>query len=274
VTFGLALLIIAGAATLAALVYLLSRRLAPPEGWWGRPEPNHSGGTLAVLGSIFAILSAFVLFLSFQGFLNAHRNASAEAEAVEHMFHVAARFPPVARTALHTELVCYSRAVIGREWESMRSGARSADVEQRKQGIETALGKLEGSSNLQLAYINDFEESSRDRLVARRERLTQAQQGVPPLLWLALIAAATFLVLSLCTFANPSLRVPLQLWFVVAVTTVATLVLCSIAFLSTPFAGTTGTVQPSAMRESLTTMQREIAGSDDAAPVCDRSDVG
>jgi hypothetical protein len=79
VTIPLALTIAVLAVGVMLGAQALLRTRAPEDGFWGRPEPNHSGSVMAVMGGVFAILVAFVMFLAFQNFISAKRNADTEA---------------------------------------------------------------------------------------------------------------------------------------------------------------------------------------------------
>jgi hypothetical protein len=117
VTVPLALLIAAAAAVAVALTLLfVLRRLAPENGFWGEPEPNHSGSAVGVLGGVFAILVAFVMFLALQNFINAKRMANAEATAVERQFHVAEAFHAGLRTSKPTLWTSLTRS----NWSASR----------------------------------------------------------------------------------------------------------------------------------------------------------
>src|SRR3954464_11577969 len=86
-SIAVAILVTVGAVALAMAAMLLARRLAPPEGFLGSPEPNHTGSALAALGTGFAILTAFVLLLAVAHagpFVGDHRAGVADQLALEH----------------------------------------------------------------------------------------------------------------------------------------------------------------------------------------------
>jgi hypothetical protein len=93
-TIQLAVGIAAVVVAVAVAAVLVLRRIAPPQGFWGDPEPNHTGAAMGVIGSAFAILVAFVMFLAFQSFVNARQNINTEATATQHLFESAGLFRP------------------------------------------------------------------------------------------------------------------------------------------------------------------------------------
>jgi hypothetical protein len=72
------------------------------------------------MGTGFAVLLAFVIFLSFSSYARARDKASVKAVAISQLFRTANLVPPDWRRQLHGELACYARAVIT-EWRTMRN---------------------------------------------------------------------------------------------------------------------------------------------------------
>ena len=237
----------------------LLRHLAPENGFWGTPEPNHSGSVMAVMGGVFAILVAFVMFLAFQNFVSAKRNADTEAVAVERQFNAVEGFRPALRDELQGNLVCYARAVIDDEWPKLEQGEHSELVDDWGLESEAAVRRARLADPAEEQATRLFGEVDQDRLEARRDRIQAADGFVPALLWVALITGGTLLVLYILTFANPRVSRGLQALQLTAVTTVAALNLCVVAFLDTPFSGAAGSIGPTAMEAALSEeLEREL----------------
>ena len=74
------------------------------------------------------------------------------------------------------------------------------------------------------------------------------------------------------TFANPGIRRGLQALQLAAVTTVASLNLCVVAFLDSPFSGATGSIESTAMERTLAEIQGELEEQTTPSPIpCDES---
>ena len=270
IPLALAIATLAVGVVLAAQALLRSR--APQDGFWGRPEPNHSGSVMAVMGGVFAILVAFVMFLAFQNFVSAKRNADTEAVAVERQFHAAKGLNPSLRADVQGDLVCYARAVIEDEWPKLEDGEHSELVDDW--GIENraAVHRADFSDPAEAESATLFDEIEQDREQPRRDRIATAEGFVPTLLWVALIAGGSLLILYILSFTNPGVRRPLQMLQLAAVTTVAALNLCVVAFLDTPFSGASGSIGPSAMEHALEELDRELGMEQSSAPIpCDES---
>lgn len=269
-TIPLAVLIAAAAVAAALTVLFILRRLAPEEGFWGRPEPNHSGSAIAVMGGVFAILVAFVMFLAFQNFIDAKRSADLEAIAIEREFHAAEPFNPRLRSHLHGRLVCYGRAVVFTEWRELENGEHSELVDDWGLEGEAAVERADIGDPIEAYSLARFDEIESEREVGRRDRIQAAEGFVPPLLWVALLTGGTLLILYLMSFANPGIRPGLQALLLGAVTTVAALNLCVIRFLDTPFSGAAGSIEPTAMERTLSELDRELEAEFADTPIpCD-----
>ena len=77
------------------------------------------GGVFGVVGTAFAVLLAFVIFLAFESYTNAKEEARREADAVQEHYATTSFLSPPARNELQGQLICYSRAVRFIEWPAM-----------------------------------------------------------------------------------------------------------------------------------------------------------
>jgi hypothetical protein len=66
--------------TAAITIKLLVRRRAPVGGWFS--DSSRSAGTLSVIGTMFAVMLAFVILLALQSYQRAREGSSVEAIAV------------------------------------------------------------------------------------------------------------------------------------------------------------------------------------------------
>lgn len=271
-TIPLALLIAATAVTAALTLLFVLRRLAPEDGFWGRPEPNHSGSAIAVMGGVFAILVAFVMFLSFQNFTQAKRDADAEAAAVEREFHTAEGVRPSLRARLHGRSVCYARAVIHDEWPKLEDGEHSELVDDWALESESPLAGANLGDAAEARVVAVFDDLELKREEARQDRILASERFVPGILWVALIAGGSVLILYVSTFANRSIRPVLQALLIGGLTTIAALNLSVIRFLDTPYSGAAGSIDPAAMELTLSEIDRELQREFPETPIpCDES---
>jgi hypothetical protein len=107
VTVLIAILITLFAVALAVGVMYLVRRWAPPGGF--PAKDSRSAAVFGVLGTSFAVLLAFVMFLSFQSYVTVKQAASVEALSVHEMYRGASLFDAASEEDLRGELICYAR---------------------------------------------------------------------------------------------------------------------------------------------------------------------
>jgi hypothetical protein len=243
----LALLLVAACVGAAVGCLMLARRFAPAGGVF--TDSDRAAGIFSVLGTSFAVLLAFVIFLSFGTFERAKEKASLEAISISQLFRTAALLPPAHR--LQGELVCYARAVVHSEWPAMRRQQSSPVAERWVTALEdTVDGIVPGDARQRAAYAHWFGAEA-GRREGRRGRLDEATPFVPTPVWLLLGIGALLVVAYLILYADPA-----EWWFVQAFAAgaIVATVVSSIAivwFLDHPYARVSGGLQPTAMRESL-----------------------
>lgn len=87
----LAAIVIAGVVAAAVAAKLLVRRRAPRGGFFS--DSSRSAGSFGVIGTMFAVVLAFVIFLALESYQRARAEAGVEAVAVTELYQVAGLFP-------------------------------------------------------------------------------------------------------------------------------------------------------------------------------------
>jgi hypothetical protein len=234
----------------AITIKLLFRRRAPDGGWF--TDSSRSAGTLSLIGTMFAVMLAFVILFALQSYQRARNGSSVEAIAVAELDSIAQVFQPPASNRLHDGLVCYARAVVEDEWPAMRNG-RSSDLVQSwidKVGHEFAIAEPHGARE-ESAYAQWFDEQAQRR-EGRRERLAEASPQVPLPLWFVLCICASLTLAYMCAQADRReglLVQALPIGFFSAMITAALLV---VFFLDHPYTNETGGIAPTEMQRTLT----------------------
>jgi hypothetical protein len=265
-----AVAIVAAAVVATVTIMLLVRRfLAPAGGFF--TDSDRAAGVFGVTGTGFAVLLAFVIFLSFSSYDRARDKASTEAVAVTELFRTAKLFSPESRRRLHGELICYARAVVREEWHTMRKGHGSPVVDDWLLRIERTIDgiRLHGESQ-RVAFEHWFDEAS-DRREGRRGRLAEGEPLVPSLIWLALFLGGALIVAYMCFYADPREPFFVQALMMGAVTTMVVVGLLVVWFLDHPYQGASGSIKPTAMTMTLRRMEEENKASTPVAvSLCDQ----
>jgi len=236
--------------TAAITIKLLVRRNAPDGGWF--TDSSRSAGTLSLIGTMFAVMLAFVILFALQSYQRARNGSSVEAIAVAELDSIAQVFQPPAGDRLHDGLVCYARAVVEDEWPAMRNGGASDLVQSwiDKVGHEFAVADPHGVRE-ETAYAQWFDEQAQRR-EGRRERLAEASPQVPLPLWFVLCIGASLTLAYMAAQADRREGVLVQsipIGFFSAMVTAALLV---VFFLDHPYTNETGGIAPTEMQRTLT----------------------
>jgi Protein of unknown function (DUF4239) len=266
----LALTIIAVAVAITITLMLLVRRLAAPAGGFFT-DSDRAAGVFGVTGTGFAVLLAFVIFLSFSSYDRARDKASVEAVAISQLFRTAKLFAPNAARQLHGELICYARAVVDDEWKTMRHERESPVVNAWLLRIEQTIDGLDVHGNKQrVAYDHWFAQAA-ERREGRRGRLDEAEPLVPSLVWLALFLGGALIIAYMCFYADPAEPFLVQALMMGAVTTMVVAGLLVVRFLDHPYANASGSIKPTMMTMTLRRMEDEDRASAGTAQFCNEN---
>lgn len=254
--------IIGGSIAVAVTLLFLARRRAPEGGFF--TDLDRAAGVFGVLGTSFAVLLAFVIFVAFESYVNAKDKAGQEAVSVTELFHTAQLFPSPARQELSGQLTCYASSVIDDEWPKMREQRQSSLVQGwlAKLDVTAERGDLAGKEAVAFGHWLDQSAARRE---GRRGRLAEAKPFVPQPLWLVLILGAALLVGFMCFFADRSEAFLVQTMMIGAITAVVVSGLLVIRFLDRPYENRNGSIEPAEMRQTLQLMQQERQQSDQGA---------
>ena len=234
-------LIVCGACLAAVGGLVVVQRLVPAT---IRKENNDVAGFIyAVLGVIYAVLLALVVIATWEEFGRARITVEAEANALAEIFWLAHQLPQPEGRELQELCRSYAEEVVNVGWPLMEQGRTPSlersqetsrawvlidDIRATIQGYEprTAAGEqLYGEGLDQVQRLAD----------ARRTRLVVAEEGLPTVLWVVLIAAGIVVVGFAYLFGME--HTGAHTLMVVALAGVIALVLYTIAAMDHPFSG-------------------------------------
>lgn len=254
-------LVLVIAASVAAK--LLMRRRVPEPGWF--LDSSRSAGTLSVIGTMFAVLLAFTIFFALQAYQRGRDGASMEAVAVNELHSVTDVLEGRSGSRLHSDLICYSRAVVADEWPAMRDDHPSDTVQTWVDAMEGDFAARVPQGASQEAAFGQWFDQQAERRDGRRARLAEASPSVPPPLWLVLGIGTAAVLIYMCVQADRQETALVQAIPIAFVSALVTSALLVVAFLDHPYAHWPGSIQPTEMRLTL-------AHIDDGHPTnCDES---
>ncbi len=256
---------------IAVAAMLLVRRHSPVGSRF--TDGDRASGVFGVLATGFSVLIGFVIFLNFSSYDASRGGAEAEALVLSQQVQTAALLPPSVSDELIGELVCYSRTVIGPEWDRLEDGNRTPSL--NPWGVEMFLTmrdvKVDTAAE-QSAY-DLWMDQTNDREQARNDRIHGAA-GITPLpLWVVLIFIALVIFGYLLFFADSGEGALTQGMLMGSVVAVLSVLLLLLVFLGNPYQRGIGGLRPTAMERSLDliALQLDVAHLD-VQPPCD--DVG
>jgi hypothetical protein len=253
VNLWLATVVVLATVTLAVAAMLLARRHAPPGSRFA--DSDRAAGVFGVLGTSFAVLLAFVIFLAFESYGTAKEKAGQEAIAITEAHRRAGLFPPPERDALRGTLICYARAVIDDEWRTMRDGRQSALVEAWLDDLDATASALTVTGAKRSVAFGGLLDTLSTRREGRRGRLAEAQPFVPAPLWIVLILSASLVLGYMCLYADPDEAWPIQAALIGTVACVVVSGLLIVQFLDRPYQDRSGSIRPVEMTRTLRLME-------------------
>jgi hypothetical protein len=155
-----------------------------------------------VLGTIYAILLAFVVSGIWQNFSSAMTTVHVEADAVMSLMHIIEAFPEEDTKEIHAAVHSYAKMVIDEEWHELVRIARGyitaydINAAPGPESVVALMGAVQSMTPVSAREITLFEQALvklNNWLDARRERLQSASGGNAAALWPLLIAGASVL---------------------------------------------------------------------------------
>ena len=158
------------------LVWLI-RRLVPSvaEGF----DAEVASQMLGVVAALFGLLLAFIIVIAYQNYGDTQSSVSSEADALAAIVRDSATFPQAAGDEVRRAVGAYVRIVVEEEWPLMQDGDESARAWAAVDDIFTAHQAVEPDSARTEAFYNDAVRQLNAALEARRDRLDDAEGGLP-----------------------------------------------------------------------------------------------
>jgi hypothetical protein len=183
------LLLICLAVALAVGGLILVKRFVPID--VRRQHNDVAGFIYAVLGVTYAVLLGLMVVAVWKEWNQAAVTAEAEASALTEIFWIADRRPE--SEGHHIQELCraYARVVVRDEWPLMAEEKSSPKAWKLLDDIRSGLQDFQPATPAQRVIYEQGYVSMRDLADARRQRLLEARQGLPIILWVVLIGGGS-----------------------------------------------------------------------------------
>jgi hypothetical protein len=224
-------------------------------------DTTRGAGIYGVVGTSFAVLLAFVVFIGFQSYNEARQGAEEEADSVVEQFRAAEFFPTKQRRELQGELVCYGRAVVHHDWPAMRDQGGSQVVGDWSLALQDSYETLRVVSPKEQWGFGNLLTLSDERIDSRRQRLTQSVPLITTPVWFFLGIGALLNIAFVLIFVDRrSETLAIQFMLMASVTTIVIAGLLLIWFLDHPYENANGSIKPVEMERVVGEMAREEPG--------------
>ncbi len=164
------------------------------------------GNYLQTIGSVYAVLLAFVVFVVWTQFNETRAQVEREANELVDLFRTSGGFPDAERSHLHDHLRRYVDTVLDEEWKAMRVGDEAC-IERTSKILDDAwksLKSFEPVSGCHSVLYGEVLSRFNDLSDLRTIRLTSSRQRIPFAMKLLLYIGAVLVVASMWLFAVES----------------------------------------------------------------------
>jgi hypothetical protein len=212
---------------------VLVQRLMPTRRRLGHNDV--AGFIYAVLGVVYAVLLGLMVVAVWEQWNAAIAATDQEASEVAEVFWLAHRLPQPEGRHLQELARLYAQVVVNEEWPLMERGKMSPKAWAILDEIRDDMQGMKPSTDTQQVLYEQGLQQVNDLADARGERLLDAEEGVPAILWVVLIVGGVEVVGFTYLFGLESTTV--HVLMVASLTLVIALVLFTVAALDYPFKG-------------------------------------
>ena len=264
-----AVVVVAATAIAVAAILAVGRR-APEGGYYS--DSDRASGVFGVLATGFSVLLGFLIFLGFESYDASRVGAETEALTVAQQVQTAQGLRAEVGAELTGQLVCYSRWVIGEEWDRMVDNTLGEEINPWGAAMFSSLQGYEPGTAREQAHYGKWLDQTEAREAARQDRIHGAAGIMPVPLWIALFFIAAIIFVFLLGLADRSERAWVPPLFMGSVVAVIATMLLLLKFLDDPVHAGVGGLQPAAMErtEQLIAEELAIIGGDVTIP-CDEA---
>jgi hypothetical protein len=205
-TWELGLIIIGGAVVIAVTAVYIFRRFARD------PETNEiTGIVLGVLAAIYGIVLAFVIVSLYDDFRKTKGDIRTEASAIAMVYHDTRGLDAPVADKLKEHIREYISTVRADEWMALAKGGESEKAWEEIDALYADLQNYTPTTVPQRVFYEEAVNRVNNLMAARRERLNDAEEGIPPTFSILLIVGALLLLVFPPLFMVRSFRLHVAL---------------------------------------------------------------
>ncbi len=208
-----------------------------------RTSPTHSrkesndftGAVVAVIGTTYAVLLAFMLSGVWTMFLQAQTNAEQEANDLVNIFRVSEDLQDPARKNIQDLARRYARHAVDIEFPAMTDRKLPPEGGRMVNQMWKAADNVQPHNADEARATGELVSTLRNLTEHRRIRIMQSQEELPGILWAVLVAGGVITVAASCFFGVQNFR--FHLMQVIVLSFLISLILVAIADIDSPYQG-------------------------------------
>lgn len=181
-------------------------------------ESNDVAGViLGVLAAIYGIVLAFVIVSLYDDFGKTNSDIRGEASALSTVYRDTRGLDPRVAAAVKTEIGGYIHTVQNDEWKELRDGKESDKAWRELADVFQTLQGYQPKTTSQQVFYTEAVSRLNDLVQARRERLNDAEGGIPTTFEILLVGGAVLVLAFTFLFGVRSRRLHAAMAVAVAV---------------------------------------------------------
>jgi hypothetical protein len=165
-----------------------------------RANNEVAGNYLQTLGTIYAVLLAFVVFVVWTQYNEAAKFVEREADELADVIRYAGTCPAAIRTRILDSARAFVREQIEVEWLSMARGKCSPRADQLLDAFWRALAEQELGTTREEILFAEAVSRFNELCDARTDLLQSSRTRLPPIMWILLLTGALSTVASMYLF--------------------------------------------------------------------------
>lgn len=216
---------------------------------------DFTGAVVAVIGTTYAVLLAFMLGGVWNMLREAQGNEEREATAVINIYRIASQIGTSSSAQIQEVCRNYADNVIDREFPALaQQGPMSHEGAQMINQLWKLVAQSKVASENDSISVYQMMEELRSLTEHRRLRAMESREGLPGILWAVLITGGIITVAASCFFGVRSFH--LHMMQVLMLSFLISLVLVAIADIDKPYQGPVK-VDSGGFRYAIVTMSKE-----------------
>jgi len=204
------------------------------------------------LGTIYAVMLAFTMVVTWQSFDISSKNTSREANYLADLYRDSTPLPAAFKSEIKTDLKGYVSAIITDEWPIMSTmKGRSLKVQAEQQKLWDLYAGFQPKNETQKIFFTESVAKFNEACELRRQRLLDASTGLNGILYFILIAGGLVTIAFTLFFGTENFGPQLLMTSMLA--TLIGLTLFTIMSLDYPFTGDIS-IKPDVFKTVLSTL--------------------